>query len=110
MFSQEEEILVLAVHGGDKDSITVGGICVVPKGKSLCKKGGKEQTATAWGTCFAQRKKKIHSITAAINYTEKTVRKRHEETSGGSKVCRRKMHPPRVEWQRSEFRFETLGF
>lgn len=48
MFSQEVEILVLvlAVHGGDKDSITDGGSCVFLKGKVLFKEGGKEQTET----------------------------------------------------------------
>lgn len=28
----------------------------------------------------------------------------------GSRVCTRKMHPPRVEWQRSAFRYETPVF
>lgn len=110
MFSQEVEILVLTVRGGDKDNITGGGGCVVLKGKLLCKKGGKEQKETAWGGCFAPGKEKIHSITAAINYSEKSVRKRHGESAGGSKVCRRKMHPLRVEWQRSAFRFDSPGF
>lgn len=49
MFSQEVEILVLAVHGGDKDSITGGGSYVFLKGKLLFKEGGKEQAETAWG-------------------------------------------------------------
>lgn len=81
MFSQEVEILVLAVHGGDKDSITGGGSYVFLKGKLLFKEGGKEQAETAWGgggrarRCFAQGKEKIYSITAEISYTEKTVRK-----------------------------------
>lgn len=82
MFSQEAEILVLAVHGGDKDSITGGGNCVFLKGKLLFKEGGKEQTETSWGGCFAQGKEKINSITAEINYTEKTVRERDGESVG----------------------------
>lgn len=49
VFSQEVEILVLAVHGGDKDSITGGGSYVFLKGKLLFKEGGKEQAETAWG-------------------------------------------------------------
>lgn len=52
MFVQEVEILVLAVRQGDKDSITGGGCCVFLKGK-LFKKGGREQTETVWGRCFA---------------------------------------------------------
>lgn len=43
VFSQEVEILVLAVHGGDKDSITEGGSCVFLKGKLLFKEGEREQ-------------------------------------------------------------------
>lgn len=43
MFSHEVEILVLAVHGGDKDGITEGGSCVFLKGKFLFKEGRKEQ-------------------------------------------------------------------
>lgn len=106
VFSQVE-ILVLAVHGGDKDSTPGGGSCVFLKGKLLFKERGKEQKETASGKMFCPGKEKIHSITAEINYTEKIVRKRDE---GVSKVCRKKMHPPKVEWQRPAFRFENSVF
>lgn len=96
MFSQVE-ILVLAVHGGDKDSTTGGGSCVFLKGKLLFKQEGKEQTETAWGKMFCPGKEKIHSMTVEINYTEKIVRKRDE---GGSKVCRKKM--PHQRWNGRE--------
>lgn len=58
MFSQEVEILVLAVHRGDKDSITEGGSCVFLKGKLLFKEGGKEQTETVWGDILPRRRRK----------------------------------------------------
>lgn len=79
MFSQEVEILVLAVHRGDKDSITEGGSCVFLKVKLLFKEGEKEQTETVWGGYFAQGKKKICSITAETNYTEKTKKKKPQQ-------------------------------
>lgn len=104
VFSQEVEILVLAVH---KDSVTEGGSCVFLKGKLLFKEGGKEQTETVWGGYFAQEKKKICSITAETNYTEKTKKKKPQQWRGESKACGNKMPPPRVEWQRLAFRFET---
>lgn len=79
MFSQEVEILVLAVHGEDKDSITEGGSCVFSKGKLLFKEGEKEQTETVWGGIFAQGKKEICSITAETNYTERTKKKKEQQ-------------------------------
>lgn len=72
MFSQEVEILVLAVHGEDKDSITEGGSCVFSKGKLLFKEGEKEQTETVWGGFLPRgRRKYVVSQLRLIN-TERT--------------------------------------
>lgn len=58
MFFQEAEILVLAVHREDKDSITEGGSCVFLKGKLLFKEGGKEKKETVWGDILPRRRRK----------------------------------------------------
>lgn len=99
------------MHGGDKESFTGEGSCVFLKGRLLFKEGGKKPDRNCLGKHFAQGKEKIHGITAEINYTEKPERKRDGESSRErSRVCRRKMHPLRVEWQRSAFKFKTHGF
>lgn len=58
MFSQEVEILVLAVHGGDKDSITGGGSCVFLKGKLLFKEEGKNRQKLLGGDVLPRGRRK----------------------------------------------------
>lgn len=73
MFSQEAEILVLAVRGGDKDSIRGGDSYVFLKGKLLFKEGGKEQAETAWGGGVLPRVRRKYIVSQLRSVTLKRL-------------------------------------
>lgn len=83
MFSQEVEILVFAVHGEDKDSITEGGSCVFSKGKLLFKEGEKEQTETVWGDILPRGRRK-YVVSQLRLITLKRLRKRKNNSEEGN--------------------------